>query len=488
MADVRLVYNTGVDAYNFTPVPFFNITKNYQKTGDGTPIGSVFNATLDGNLVSSPTGGLALIDSLQDQLVAALATEGKLLRLTCDGQQLLAVYPRINSLNLAPSSNNWIFTSPYTIDIEWDGESGIPPFISEASEEWNIEFLEERSKYQLNLTTGLDTNPYQLRLSHTVSAKGKRYYDAGGLSKPAWQQARDYVIPLLGYDSTKVGSSGVLNLNSALFAPYNHIRTEQINELGGDYSVSENWIVINPSGTGIAGRALEDFTVSVRASPASDGLTSVSVDGTIHGLESRDYGTNPTGFNITETKYEAAVAYWANVKPRVYPRAVNISTPDLTRALNTSPVTWSVAHNPPLGEITYSYEFNDRPSNCITGALSEIFVITDTNPTDLFASLLVLGRSAGPVLQDLGTVTSYKRQVDIEVVMQPPTGCPSSIAAVTAMINSSPKGQINSLMTNFENELKSAYAQVFRSQDTFRWEPKSGHASATVEWTLGNCP
>lgn len=498
MSNVQLIYGTGVDAYSFTPVPFFNISKEFNKTADGTIIGTTFTANVNGTLVSDPTGGLVLIDNLQDALRRAFAEEGKRLRLTCDNSVVMEVYPRLaGPITFEPSNNNWVFTSPFSMTFEWDedpvatGENSglMPPFVSEATEEWTIEFLEDRSKYSLSLDSGLDTNPYQLRLNHTVSAKGKKRYTENGLTKPAWQWAQDYVIPLLGYDSTKVGNSGTLNLNAALFTPYNHVRSNTIDEAGGTFQCAENWIIITPNESGVAGRALEDFTVNIRKSPATEDLTFVSVEGTVRGLESRDYGAAPTGFTITEYKYDAALAYWNNIKDlRIYQRAVTIVGLLPTRTLNSTPVSYTIGHNPPLGEITYNYEFNDRPSNCITGALAETFVITDTNPTDLFASLLVLGRSAGPVLQDLGTVTSFKRQVDIDVTVAPPSGCPHSVPLVVALMGSSPKGQVATIMTHFENQLKANYSQVFRTQDTERWEPKSGHFAASVEWTCGNCP
>lgn len=492
MATVTLTYNTGANQYNFSPVPFLNVTKQFQKTPDGTLIGTLTTATLAGTLVSVPTGGLVYIDNLQDTLRSKLNEDGKLLRLTCDGYDILSVYPRINSIQFGESNNNWVFTSPYTIDLEWDedhvgsGEnSGImPPFVNDASESWDFEFLGERFKYSLTTDAGLDTNSYQFKLSHSLSARGKRHYTSGGVVREAWEEARDFVIPRLGYDSTKIQSSGTFNLNPAQFGAYNHMRTEQIGELDGNYAVTETWVVVNPTGSGIAGLALEDFTCSVRSN-TEDSISSVSIEGTIVGLEQISYGTNPGDFTVTVDKYSNALSYWNNVNGplKLYPRAKAIS--NLT--LNSTPKTQVVTHNPPRGEITYSFEYDSRPSNCITGSLSEVFVVTDENPADMIAIITVLGRSAGQLLQDLSTTTARKRSVDIEVVMSGTNICPNSAGNVTLMMAASPASQVDTIVAAFEAELENNYAQVFRTQDQSRWEPKTGRYGRNIQFTYANC-
>src|SRR5690606_3496765 len=134
---------------------------------------------------------------------------------------------------------------------------------------------------------------------------------------------------------------------------------------------------------------------------------------------------------------------------------------------------------------TYTYEYDDRPCNFVTGALSEVITINDNDPTDVFASLTVLGRAAGPILQDIGTVTAATREVSIELVMAIPTGCDSGNCGV--LITSSPRNQVNNLLCCLEGELTDAYNQVFKSQDTSSWSPKTGRYTRTVQWTYTNC-
>lgn len=229
----------------------------------------------------------------------------------------------------------------------------------------------------------------------------------------------------------------------------------------------------------MAGRAIEDFTVDVRKGIESD-ITTVSIQGSIQGLETRSYGTNPGDFTISETKYAAASGYWAAINTtRIYPRAQLFAGSGLTRPINTTPASRVVGHNPVNGLITYSYEYNDRPSNCISGAITESIMVTDNNPTDVFAEIGIPGRSNGPILQDMGTITSAKREVSIEAIMAPATGCSS----VTGLFINNPRTQVATIINLFSGDLTSSHTQVFKHADSETWDVKTGRYTRQVGWT-----
>lgn len=474
--------------YEFIPVPLIRIGKEFD--GDVTIVGSRYTLTLDGTLVASPTGGIRHIDELQDELRAGFDQDGKLFEVKCGSDTLIKNYPRINSIEFEETSNNWVQTADFIIELEFDeelsptgdGSGYMPPYISEASEEWTIEFVDDTSYYRWELDSETDASPYQLRLSHTVSAKGKSHYDNTGLTMPAWQQAKNYVTDRLGYDSDIVEADGVLNINAALFSPFNHVRTNQIDVLSGNFSVTENWLVINPTGEGVAGKATEDFTVNIENS-LDVNIVRVSIEGTIQGLELVDYDD----YEVLETKWDNAYEYWSIVEGRLRERASFAADDILIRSINPTPLSRSVGHNPTNGIITYSYEFDDRPINCISGALIENIQINDSNPVDIFASLPVLGRTPGPVLQDMETVTSAVREVSIEALMPLPTGCPTSAANVAAIMGQSPKSQVAALLCAFQADLENNYGQVFKNNDTESWNPKTGQYSRNVAWTFSSC-
>ena len=487
--------------YSFIPVPLMNLSIENQKTRDGTVLGQLFRITLDGTVTPLPTGtaGYVNVDSLQDALITSLNTEGQRFHIQCEGSDILDVYPRINSISFEPTSDNWVNKADFTVELEFDHNSrtGTPPFISEASEEWVLEFPEIRSSFVTDLSAvtqqyagqyyARDAGPFEFRLTHNVSAVGKSHYtgsilsSGGALDKTGWQQARDYVIPRLGQDNTFLEASGVMNLDVTQFQYYDHIRSQSVNELDGSFNVTESWVIINPSGSGVPGTVLEDFNIDVQKGKDSD-LTTVLINGTIQGLSTISYGTTTGDFSVTGTKYAAATGAWNTIENRVLSRAQLVSQNISTRPLNSGFLNRTVGYNQPQGIVSYNFEFNDRPTNCISGALTESISVIDNNPTDVFASLAILGRSAGPILQDIGTVTAPTRDVNIEAIMGIPTGC-----TVANLLSLKPTTQVNALLCDFETDLTGTYSQVFKSQDNERFDIKTGNYSRNVRWQFVDC-
>lgn len=488
--------------YSFKPVPMMQISIDRQKTRDGTSLGNTFNVRLEGSVTPLPTGtaGYANVDTLQDSLISSLNQDGQRFHVTCGGQNLLDVYPRINNLSFDPTSDNWVNRANYSVELEFDHNTptGTPPYIKEASENWSLEFDDTKSYFSSDLSTVspqyagndyvTDVSPYILKMTHDVSAVGKRHYSesdsnpsSGTLDREGWKEARSYVVNRLSTDNTFLASSGVINLDPSQFGYYNHVRTQNANELDGSFSVTESWLVMNTGEEGIPGDVMEDFTVDSQKSIDND-LTKVSINGRIEGLSTVDYGTTTGDFSITQSKYDAAKSGWNTIKTRLLPRAQSVAQTISSRPLHSGVKTTSIAHNPAKGIISYNYEYNDRPSNCITGALYEDISVVDNYPTDVVASLTVLGRSAGPILQDIGTVTAPTRNVNIEAVMSIGSGC-----TVSALLANKPTTQVERLLCNFEQDLSGTYDQVFLQDDSENWNPKTGRYSRNVKWIYLDC-
>lgn len=486
MADVTtMTYG----AYSFRPVPLMTLSNELQKPADqGEIIGEAYSISLRGTLIiPSGSGSIVQIRQKQDELLTAFSGDGRLFELKCGSTTLLQAYPRIRSVSF--DEGIWVFQSPYTIELEFDelAPGSGTSFLQDASEDWSVEFGEQ-SKWAWTLPagSGADTNPYRLRITHSLSATGKSRYNAAGLQVKAWQHARNYVIPRLGINTGYISNSGVFNMNAGSFSAYDHVRSIQSNEKAGTYSVTESWLVQETGLGGVPGNAIEDFTISLRQTTDSD-LTFVGIEGTIQGVESRTYGVNPGDFTISETKYASASGTWNTVKNRLLGRSnLLLDTVATTRDLNIIPLSTSVGHNPNTGSISYSYEYNDRPANCVVGAKSETITITDTYPTDVFARLTVLGRAAGPVLQDLSTQTESTRSLSIEVVMAPATGCPTA-GNVAAFMAQKPTAAVNVLISAIEADLSGNYSQFFKTEDQESWSPKDGRYSRNIGWLYQNC-
>ena len=464
--------------YSFVPVPLMQINVDNRKSQDGTLIGQTFSITLDGTVMTGVTG-YADVDALQDSLVSALSSDGKRFHIAADGTDILDVYPRINSISFEPTSDNWVQRSKYSVGLEFDGViSGVPPYISESNEEWVLAFVENRNYFTSDLSTvttkqgnnyyALDASPYTFRMTHNISAVGKPHYSTTGvgdttgtLDRAGWKEAQAYVLTRLGSDNTFLESSGVINLNIHQFQYYNHIRNQTVNEVGGSFGVTESWVVMNPSGTGVPGNILEDFNIDTRKSIDTD-LTTVVINGTIEGLATINFGSTTGDFAISESKYSAAQSGWNTIQNRLLSRAQLVSQSLSTRMLHSGVRTTSIAHNPTQGTITYSYEYDDRPTNCITGALFESISVSDSNPIDVFASLTVLGRSAGPILQDIGTISASTREISIEAIMAIPSGC-----TVANLLTNKPTTQTDAILCSFETDSFIGLFIIGTSSDSF---------------------
>lgn len=506
------------DSKKIIPAPFVSVEKNYDRTGDTNKLGSRFTLTLTGTIVcvsGSPNScgeywtssgypdaafqtdceDITSVDQRQKVLQRKMqalrhlfAKDGLSFEVQpWDGSSPMKCYPRVQSISFG--EGQWFDKVEYTVVLECDELFGINnEFINDAEDaardedffkdaQGNKLYLSEvNENWQLELVDGEPenlNNPYTFRLTHTVNATGKKAYDENGLVSAGWEQAKRWVTPRLGLDAAFVNGTDALNLSDMI--GYNHVRQESTDELAGSYGVTETWILAK-------GNSREDFTVSIQTS-IETGLTTVSVEGEVIGLDTRD-----ANYQITESKWTAAEAKFTSIStgvtPTIYSRAATYSGV----SLNQTPISSSIGKNPITGRISYTYSYDTRPTTCITGALSESITITDKNPTDIFASIPVIGRAAGPVLQDMNTVTTRERSVSIEVTMAPPNICPNSAANVALLMAASPAAQVEVIIDAFQADLESNYTQVFRSDDTPTWTPRpTGRYSRTVSWTFQNC-
>lgn len=487
------------------PAPIATISKEYQKSANGEIIGTTFSVVLNGKFLyfkgspdkdlnfhevgGYPDDDVVEIDERftsilrkQEALRDLFADEGQALEFTlweASPGSPVKCYPRIISINFedgTPETGGWHTVLNYTINMETDeifglntsedsflDEHGNKLYISDAQESWNLEFNEQPQ--------GIN-NPYTFRLTHNVSAVGKRAYDSNGVVSDAWVQARSWVNPKLGFDNTIAFAGSGIPLGGT-YNGYNHTRTENTDERAGSYAVTETWLLSS-------GNTIEDFTVTKNTS-IQDGLTRVSIDGSITGLDTK--GAN---MQVSQSRWEAALSRFNSLDSgaKFYTRATNFS--GITN-LNANSVTSSIGKNPNNGIINYTFEFDTRPSNCISGALSERITINETNSHDVYASIGVPGKTNGSVLQAMNTVTDKKFAVSIEVTMPAATGCPVNAAAVTQYLSQSPSSQVANIVNAFETYLTNNNSQVFKDDDTTSWQPIQGSYSRNVSWTYQNC-
>jgi hypothetical protein len=356
-------------------------------------------------------------------------------------------------------------------------------FIEDYSEDWSLE-ADDAVGESIH-------NPRSYRISHSLSATGKTVYNHDGvIDKPAWQQARDFVLTRLvshenGHYPNVAGQigSGTVNLVNS-YGGYNHVRTEQINQTNGTYSVSENWLLSS-------GKCLENFSMTTSTS-SSEPFITVSIDGTIKGLSNipPDKLGDPVltavngAYANALNKYNDVSNYGQfGLTSDIYKRANNL----VAVQLNSQPTSLSVGTNQHAGDITYNLSFDNRPANIIYGVISEVIQINDTYPGDVFAVIPVLGRKTGPILQYIGGRTEYKRDVSINLVMDytkiPYDGFRQSLILKKPSLVEPTASQLAQLLRELSPQGEPGVRKYFISPPTESWSPKEGAYSFNISFT-----
>ena len=483
------------DGKRLIPAPLVSISKTYQKSGNGEIVGKIYNLTLTGTIVAfmgSPnkTGvfwdmpgyppddtvtaneRLGVIFRKQEAIRELFSDEGKHLEFqSLDGSQSVKCNPRI--LEISFSEDIWFDKCEYTISFEADElyggiyarEDTFLQYISDASEEWSIDTNEGDAE-----TLGI---PKVYALSHTVSANGKRFYKddgTGTLIKQPWEYAKQFVLSKLGFASDMVISSGINNI-PLYYQGLNHVRNENIDKQGGVYSVTENWVLAS-------GTATEDFSISTSDSLDATYKT-VSIEGTVTGYDQRD-----ANLQIITPKWSNAEAKFTNVQNIAFIRAQQFSG----LSLNLTPTNITIGRNPIQGTIAYTYEYNTRPMTLVSGVKSESINVGDNIGGELFASVFVLGRVPGPVLQPLGTKPANTRSLSIELVLNPITYTDNSYATIQSLINAKPSinPTYSAAIANIiaaANPLNYGFTQVYQDQPQENWSITEWRYSYSTNWT-----
>lgn len=482
------------DNKKIIPAPFINISKKYDRADSGEIISSSYTITVTGTLVAwkgSPTSlktfhtgpgypadeniphdsRLGAVLRKQEALRELFSQDGHPFEIqSLDGSPAVKFYPIVQSIDF--QEGVWHDKCDYTIVLEADrlypqDEDSEFDNIKSATDSWSIE-ADESSPESIE-------HPISYRVTHAVSAKGVKSYGPGSSSTDAIEHAKNFVLSRLGLDYAKVLSSGVNDLPS-YYQGYNHIRSQNEDVFTGDFSVTETWILSS-------GNALESFTLN--SSIGEDGIKKVSVNGNIKGLSTKTVELG-SPYSSGDLRYTSAIEKYESIKPYIYNRAVNYTG---ANDLTIRPLSVTEGFNPYEGSINYTYEYDNRPALCVSGSKSEVFNISDTGYGDVFASIPVIGRGRGPVLQNINTVTALQRSFNMEIVFGPSILDCSSLEGVkntflmSPMNNPSTSGDIHTIIQGV-NPANQGFSQVYSSAPVINWEPKTGRFSYNVSWTF----
>lgn len=370
-------------------------------------------------------------------LSALLGQDGQWLEATGpDGLTPLRCRPRLRSLQFADGP--WVQFCDYVATFEADsiylgGAEVFPSSGDDPVEEaWEVEQTDESAR--------------AYRLTHTVSCQRPVSYSP---SQSGYERAKALVQARLGFSSAALTQSGTLSLSPS-FTGYDHARAVNEDRAGGAYRVTESWVCFDSP-------AIEDYSATARQ---ANGRTTVTVDGTIRGLLTRN-----SDFSVSSPKASGAYTKWQSVYPTLLTRAQ--AAAGLT--LNPVAISEQVVTNEAAGTIGYAYEFDNRSLFGATGVAGVSVSLRDSGPAAVFASIPVVGRLTGPVLQDIGSSTQRSRTITVEAQATPamyPTTLPARPDVSAVVLAYAPAGTV----------------QIFKERDDEDWDVSSGRYARSVTY------
>lgn len=400
-----------------------------------------------------------------------------------------------------------------------------PPFIESMTENWDVEMDQDKAPviYEADGGSGTEYTPFFATVNHTIDVQARLVYSGWDSSNDnvsksdPFESARTWVTGLLyskdGANARLLAQkkyaflSGILRLDEVTKfsgADYtqmikNHYRSVSTDRTNGKIQVKESYFIApKPSSGAITNNdAREDWQMSTNF---NNGVWNFNINGEIKGFDDNQY-VEKDGFQWGvdgKDRWKGAKDYWAIVQPRLRDRlvilqksnVVDTGQGDCASALGVipqDPTQKTIGFNPAAGTISYDYTYEIFPNSLDCGAgyciKSQQIRIEDTNATDVFASHVILGRSQGPLLQDIGTVTAKSRSISVELVVPPPT----SIATSGYIYQNFPRDCVTALIDTLTGTISPAPDQIFITNNTESMGITDGNYTRQFAVTYTQC-
>ena len=512
---------TGVNVtygdYQFKPAPNVSYEREtFSIKNNGKIIGGNYRVTLDGTLLPLGQHSAKDVFEAKEQLYSGVKDSYKVFIAEFLGDASCTGYvmrgrPLVDSISVSSDDNGgYTQKAQYSIGLTFPVTSltgsedhlGSGLNLEDLSTSYSFSYLKKPVKYY-----GVEFPPV-IEIQRSVSAVGQT--TGSGVitdlsetgTNTALQNAVNYVTGIATED-INFDFNYMLDLGeSDTYKTYFTDRTLSQDEIAGTVNVDDTFIAI---ATGIPSSfneasgyvplgdfcAVDNFSLNVEKAN-EDGLATVSIEGSAQGypslaVQSGSFRVTGTGgFDMAHQYVEHCLnsGVFANRAGMAYSGA--LATGHLsgvaTLPINRQPLSETYGYNIDEGTVTYSLQFNNRPQTCATGVLSENISITKNRPTDVYASLTVLGRAAGPILQDIGTKTAFTQDISIEAVVVPETGC-----AESGFLNAAPIVQYNTIVDNLELSISGDYGTFFRTADNESYDVKTGRYSRSASWIYTEC-
>lgn len=362
-------------AFEFVPVPLITWTTSLIKTGTDESLFLETTLDLGGTLCNfaSESGAFTELFAKKDELQAAVALSGQEFRITHEGVSVLSgVFPTLD--NISFDAGTWTEQILYNITFKFNEEIEGKDAISSFQDTWTLTENEDRRSVQVQ---------------HDVNAVGVNTAVSGGNN--ALVNARTFVLGRTGFGSIPTGhpvfvqASGLLPDNADVVA-FEGLRAENIDVQGGSFGLTEQFVLSSGNFTHLQnGQFATD----------QDGVTTVTVDGTIAGLGRGD-DCFPNALSAFNTRIDPDIPGKA---VEIYNRFAGSGTLFISR-----PKSISISQNEFTGVITYSRVYDDDPGSDLPSDIQDASVsVTNNEPVEIHATIAICNRAQGAIVQDVGT-------------------------------------------------------------------------------------
>ena len=333
--------------------------------------------------------------------------------------------------------------------------------------------------------------PY--RFTRTVSATARPVSNASLNRDSVFQAsavsgAKSFVEARLAYDGTDIGAHQVSDTfrYGEGISLFNLQRSVNIDMANLSYSVTINGIYASGNAGSITQQgAFETYNTTV-SKESNSPIVSVSIDGKLVGYQANEQNTNLNTVNAGATA--GAMNKLSELSNGNYGYGSIIFRRAQFAAgvpLNASPKSVSIADSTIAdNSISYNVSYDNRPSPIISGAVTESVTVNDTYPTDVYASIQVMGKRSGPVFQYMNTTTHYERDVSIELQMDlgniPNTLNGAALMGYSPSLNSNTRDQVNGLINSLSPAGSWGYVMLKSCNES--WSPKEGRYTANIGW------
>lgn len=337
---IKIVYN-GVGIHTITgPVPYITMGRKASANDSGylnsIPVsmnlnGKIVRNGLDTGLNPPGTGTQSIFGAIENlkNIFIGSGTDSYngILKILCggtsttDGTEIFsATGVRLVNFNAEKTSDNWVTTADYSIDLEFyerkPQDSGL--FIKTSTDNWSIEPVEDynysnfnyniaqKSEYHnplLKPTAPSDNSPVppvglgpgafgstpltiqtipRFKITRQLSAIGVPIGSGNTATNSAYKQAKRWVENKLAQSFNNAESGTAYFFQQASIPVnfsylYNHLRTTNFSITAGSYEVQETWLAM-PTGL----KFTEDY--SIETSTDEKYIKTVKVQGEIQGL------------------------------------------------------------------------------------------------------------------------------------------------------------------------------------------------------------